>query len=278
MNFVDAVQNPQLIIRKVLGKLRRRNAHIPAYGMREQMHGGVVFEHKRLSFLDDEDMRAMASNSYDIILCDCFRRHLSAGDIVLDVGANIGYISAIAASRVGTSGEVHGFEPLAECFARLEVLSSANPTFRFFFNNAAIGSEKGSVSIGFNSQGDIRNATLVPGKKTSDTRQVPVWRLDDYILERISAPERIRIIKIDVEGFEFPVLKGLERFFSTTGLRPLIVCEIKPWEIQNIGHTMTEFDDYMRKFGYKPYDMVGESRVIDLKTLRDLETVLFRAS
>jgi len=242
------------------------------------MQGGVVFEHKQLSFLDDEDIRAMMTNSYDISLCDCFRRHLSAGDVVLDVGANIGYMSAIAASCVGTSGEVHGFEPLTECFERLQALSRSNPTFRFFFNNVAVGSQKGSMPIGLNPKGDMRNATLVPGKHTSETREVPVWRLDDYIHEHIAAAQRIKLIKIDVEGFEFPVLQGLERFFSATAFRPLIVCEIKPWEVLNLGHTMTDFDAYMKKFNYKPYAMVGESRLIDLKTLQDLDTVLFRAS
>ena len=278
MKLVDAIQNPQLFVRKAVGKLRRTTVRAPDQPIIKQMPGGVVFEHRRLSFLDDGDIRAMMTQSYDIILCDCFRRHLSSGDIVLDAGANIGYMSAIAASCVGPSGEVHGFEPLAECFERLQALSRSNPTFRFFFNNAAVGAQKGSLSIGLNPQGDMRNATLVPGKHTSETREVPVCRLDDYIFEHIAAPERIRIIKIDVEGFEFPVLQGLERFFSTTDLRPLIVCEIKPWEIRNIGYTMKDFDDYMRKFGYKPYDMVGESRVVDLKALEDMDTLLFRAS
>lgn len=277
MNLADVVHNPRLFVKKAFGRLRRRTARIPNHAIVEQMKGGVRFEHKRLSFLDEDDIRAMMTQSYDITLCDCFRKCLSPGRIVLDVGANIGYMSAVAASCVGTSGEVHGFEPLTECFERLQNLSRLNPQFRFFFNNTAIGAHKGSLTIGFNPEGDMRNATLVPGKQAPQTREVPVLRLDNYIAEKIAAPERIGIIKIDVEGFEFSVLQGLERFFATSSFRPLIVCEVKPWEIRNLGYTMREFDSYMKQFGYGTYEMVRETEPVGLAAMQEMETVLFRA-
>jgi FkbM family methyltransferase len=277
MNLADAVQNPQLFMRKAVGRLRRKLARIPEEGAVVQMGGGVRFQLKRLSFLEESDLRAMMTQTYDITLCDCLRKHLSPGMIMLDVGANIGYISAVAASCVGTAGEVHGFEPLMECFERLQELKGLNPQFPLFFHNTAIGAEKGSLAIGFNPDGDMRNATLVPGTKTPQSREVPVWRLDDYIAENIATPERIGFIKIDVEGFEFPVLQGLDRFFAKSNTRPLIVCEIKPWTIQRMGHTMQDFDRMMKQFGYGAYDMVQETKSVDLTALPDMETVLFRA-
>jgi FkbM family methyltransferase len=277
LNLGDAVHNPKLFIKKAVGRLRRRIARVPNHAIVEHMTGGVQFEHKRLSFLDEGDIRAMMTRSYDIALCDCFRRHLSTGGIVLDVGANIGYMSAVAASYLGTSGEVHGFEPLTECYERLQILRGLNPQFRFFFNNTAIGAEEGTLTIGFNPEREIRNATLVPGKHAPQSREVPVSRLDGYIAEKIAAPGRIEIIKIDVEGFEFPVLQGLERFFTTSSLRPLIVCEVKPWEVGNLGYTMQDFDRYMKRFGYRACDMVSEAESVDLPTMQEMATVLFRA-
>jgi FkbM family methyltransferase len=58
-------------------------------------------------------------------------------------GANVGYISAVAASCVGKSGAVHGFEPLPECFARLQTLRGLNPDSPFFFNHVALGERPG---------------------------------------------------------------------------------------------------------------------------------------
>jgi FkbM family methyltransferase len=195
----------------------------------------------------------------------------------LDVGANVGYVSAVAASYAGTTGEVHGFEPLPMCFERLRVLSALNPRYRFIFNNVALGDREDVLPITYDPNGQSRNATLVPGERTGVTVQVPVRRLDDYIRDHVSSPERIKLIKIDVEGFEFPVLRGLERFLAGSSHRPLIVCEIKPWEVERLGFAIGDFDRYMKSFGYDSYDMVSQNRRIDLSKLADMEVVQFRA-
>jgi len=223
-------------------------------------------------------MLAMLTQSYDLILYNVFRRNLSSGDIVLDVGANVGYISAQAASYVGVPGEVHGFEPLKICFDRLQVLSALNPQYRFVFNNVALGAEDEMLPISYDPNGESRNASLVPGKSEAVTQEVPIKRLDDYIHDHIPSPRRITLIKIDVEGLEFFVLKGLERFFAETDCRPLIVCELKPWEVGKLGYTIADFDGYMRKFGYSSYDMVDQEKPLELSKLTDMEGVLFRAS
>jgi FkbM family methyltransferase len=253
---------------------------IPQNAVVEQIGGGVCFEHANLPFLADEDMRAMRTQSYDLSLCDWMRKGLSKGEVVIDVGANVGYISAVAASCVGTTGEVHGFEPLPECFERLETLRRLNPVFKFHFNNVAVGAEDGSLAIAYNPNGEARNASLVP-HKTRDlrvqTKQVPVRRLDEYIAQSIASPEKIRLIKIDVEGFEFSVLRGMERFFSNTSFRPPIICEVKPWEIRNIGFAMTDFEEYISRHRYQTYRLGSEGTPISLAGIPDMETVVFRA-
>lgn len=269
--------NPWIFSRKVVGRLRRRFVKIPRGAVIVNINGTVRFEHQWLSFLDEGDFRAMLTQSYDIFLCEYLRKHLKPGDIVLDAGANVGYISAVAASYVGTSGEVHGFEPLLECYARLERLRDLNPQFHLVFNNVALGESEGFLPIAFNLQGDSRNATLVPGKKAAETRDVPVRRLDDYITRNIKSAERIKIIKIDVEGFEYSLLKGLAGFLAGTACRPTIVCEIKPWELRNLGATLQEFEQFMKQFGYRTYLITREDKPVALSSLTDMEVVVFRA-
>jgi FkbM family methyltransferase len=268
--------DPVLFAKKAAGRLRRRLVRIPDHPTIATINGSVRFEHESLSFLDEGDFRAMLTQSYDIILCEYLKKYLRPGDIVLDVGANVGYISAVAGSCVGISGEVHGFEPLRECFARLVRLRQLNPQIHFVFNNVALGETQGLLPIAFNPQGDSRNATLVPGKVAVETRVVPVQRLDDYISRNISSPQRIRVIKIDVEGFELPVLRGLALFLASTPFRPLIVCEIKPWELRNLGATAGEFDEYMSQFGYRPYVITQDDQPVQLSALTDMEVVVFR--
>lgn len=269
-------RHPVLIGKKAVGRLRRRFAKIPDTAIIGTINGSVRFEHQWLNFLHEDDFRAMLTQSYDIILCEYLRKHLSPGDIVLDVGANVGYLSAVAASYVGTSGEVHGFEPLRECYARLERLRELNPEFNLVFRNVALGEAEGLLPIAFNLQGDSRNASLVSGKEAAESRDVLVWRLDDYIFRSIPTPERIRIIKIDVEGFEYAVLRGLNRFLAGTPNRPWIVCEIKPWEVCNLGTTLSEFEQFMNKYGYRTYLITDEDNPVRLSALTEMEVVVFR--
>jgi FkbM family methyltransferase len=250
---------------------------VPKEAVEKTINGCVRFEHKPLPFLDDDDFRAMLTGSYDIILCDILRDSLSPGDIVIDAGANVGYISAVAASLVGPAGEVHGFEPLRECYERLRVVQALNPRYKFVFNNVALGQTQGSLPISYEPQGGSRNASLVEDSAGSATLRVPVVRLDDYIFRHIPQPERIKFVKIDVEGFEFPVLLGADKFFTQTAGRPLIICAIKPWVLQKCGFTLEDFDLYMKCFGYKSYDSVQRKKSEDLRSLTEMDVLLFRA-
>lgn len=255
-DLVALAKHPLLFLQKAAGRVRRRLTKLPASPVTKPINGIIRFEYKFEPFLDKDDFLAMLTNSYDIILCSFLRKHLRSGDIFLDVGANVGYISAVAASYVGETGEVHSFEPLKECFARLETLAMLNPNMAFKFNNTALGDKPSQLPISYNPNGDSRNATLVPGKNCTARYFVPVERLDEYIQKNIAQTDRIRVIKIDVEGFELPVLKGLERFFVNTASRPLIVCEVKPWELQPLGYTLGEFDGFMKKHGYTARKML----------------------
>jgi FkbM family methyltransferase len=277
MNPILVLRHPVVFAQKAVGRLRRRITPIPQQAVMATIGGKIQFEHKPLPFLNSEDLRAMLTGSYDIILCTYLRQALSPGDCFLDVGGNVGYISATAAACVGPTGEVHAFEPLAECFERLLRLQSLNPRYKFVFNQIALGEKEEILEIAFDPQGESRNASLVPGSQGGTVRQVPVQRLDRYILQNIPTPQRIKVIKIDVEGFELAVLRGLEEFLAQTSCRPAIVCEIKPWVVSQLGYTMQDFDQYLKRYGYRCFDMLDQNRSVDLLSLDDMETLLFRA-
>ncbi len=235
------------------------------------------FEYKLEPYLNIDDFRAMYSGSYDIALTNLLRNELRSGDIFIDVGANVGYVSAVAASLVGRDGGVHSFEPLKPCFSRLEVLVRLNPGYDIVVNNFALGETETVARIAFSLAGDSRNATLVPGTVKAESDTVPVRRLDRYISATIRRPERIRLIKVDVEGFEFPVLLGLSEFFEGTPFRPLIVCEIKPWELPKLNYTVDQFDSYMKRYSYQAFSMVNRWRKVDFAKRAEFQQVLFRA-
>lgn len=77
------------------------------------------------------------------------RRILREGDIFIDVGANIGYFTAIGAALVGKTGEVHSFEPAPFIFSYLKKLALKNPNYKIVPNQCAAGDKIGTFKMSY---------------------------------------------------------------------------------------------------------------------------------
>lgn len=217
----------------------------------------------------------MYFGSYALLVVDAMKRFLRPGDIFIDVGANIGYLSAIAAGLVGSTGQVHAFEPVPEYFEKLERLARANPQYSIVANPSAAGSTPGTSAI-YVTREPGQN-TLVPSYKPeaeiTGTLEIPVVRLDSYIQQK--RIDRIALIKIDAEGYEFPILRGLQNYFETSSHRPVIICEIAPRAYPLTHSALVELAAYMAGFGYAARDLVDASTPIDIRSIEHVEDVLF---
>lgn len=159
----------------------------------------------------------LVKGEFDSAVWQAIERHLRPGAVFLDVGANVGYYSMLAADRVGRSGRVYSFEidprPL-RCLRRnaKECLSQ---------NIAVVETAVGSI-VG---QGVL---VAAPDCGHSQVQQegrgarVPMTSLDHWINEP-GAPGRVDAIKLDIEGGELLALEGARKLIAK--YRPAIVCE-----------------------------------------------------
>ncbi len=248
--------------------------------------GNITFEFDfaNKAFLDSFQhsrpaMHAMRHGSYEPTLRRVMWRHLKLGDTFIDAGANIGYVSAVGASLVGTTGQVHSFEPVPACFRRLQRLAELNPSYNFTLNNYALGAEDGEAVITLG-KGNIGGNSLVPGQispeHTASTCTVPVRRLGDYLNRH--AIERPSLIKIDVEGFEYQVIRGMEDYFASTPYRPPIVCEVGADAAQALGYTLQDVADHMASLGYSAFRLTDTRRTVDLMEIEGYPNILFLAA
>lgn len=265
-------KNPGLFCRMMVAKLAttRRMPPLPA---RKEING-VTFEY---DLADYRGLAPMYFGSYALLVVEAMKRFLGPGGVFIDVGSNIGYLSAIAAGLVGAQGEVHAFEPALPYFERLRRLAQLNPGYNIIVNPCGVGEQAGHAKIYITREAGQN--TVVPAYKSGpeiiDTQDIPVIRLDCYIEQhRI---ERISLIKIDAEGFEFPILKGLQRYFATTGHRPPIVCEIAPRAYPLMGNALSELSDYMKEQGYAAFDLIDASTPVDITEIKHVDDVLFLA-
>ncbi|MFK8046763.1 MAG: FkbM family methyltransferase [Crocinitomicaceae bacterium] len=129
---------------------------------------------------------------------------LKEGDTFVDAGANIGFLSLVAAEKVGKFGAVHAFEPFPSTYEILEKNKNINNYVQIRAYPFALGNETGSKTI-YTENENRGGASLVNHVSDSGTK-IEIRKLDDVKIHTL-----IKVIKIDVEGYEFEVLKGAEK-------------------------------------------------------------------
>lgn len=266
-------RNPALFCRLMLAKLNTARP-MPPLPARKPI-GQVTFE---LDLSDYRGTAPMYFGSYALLVVKAMRRFLLPGGVFLDVGANIGYLSAVAADLVGPRGEVHAFEPVPAYFDRLRRLAALNPNYSIIANPCAVGEISGACTIYV--AREPGQSTLVPAYKARSeivsSLEVPVVRLDSYLATR--GIDRVALIKIDAEGFELPILKGLEGFLTKSDHRPPIICEIAPRAYPLLRRGISELSAFMAKYGYTARDLIDGVTPIDLVAMKHVEDVLFVAA
>jgi len=160
-------------------------------------------------------------------LTDFINSRLTGGEGFLDVGANIGYFSALAVRRVGTSGIVIAVEPSPSVFKLLEETIRLNARgARVRAINAAAGADIGSVPIYSGPSHNIGLTTTVAERGFELECVIPSLPLD-----KLLAPEEIallRVIKVDVEGREPEVLRGMAELVRDSRVDLEVLIELSP--------------------------------------------------
>jgi len=269
------VSNPRLFLHKLIFRLRSLRA-LPKSCVLKRING-ILFE---FDFDYAPVMRKMFYRDYEMETVVAMKKVLRNGDTFIDVGANIGYLSAVGMGLVGKKGQVHSFEPVPEYLQRLRKLAAMNTEYHLVANQCALGEEEGTAPIAVTRLSNIGWNTMVPGFMNNETMKemirVPVGRLDRYIAER--GLGRIALIKIDTEGFEYLVLKGLRHFLERAHDRPIIICEVAPAAYRLLGWRLSELSEYMRMFGYRAFDLIDRHAEIDITTLEETTNVVFKVS
>ena len=137
-------------------------------------------------------------------------------DVVYDIGASSGPYTKRFLSKA-VKGEVHVFEPIPEW---CEALRNIATTDHYFVHQFAVGAvAKGKAAMYVAGAGKNGRASIYPvfGKKSIE---VDVRSLDDFVSETGSVPN---VVKIDVEGYEHEVLKGMKTILGNRALHVVAV-------------------------------------------------------
>lgn len=173
-----------------------------------------------------------------------FLLHFLRGeDLFADVGANAGSYTLLACAAIGARGIA--FEPIPDTFERLvENVRLNGLEERVRCVNAAVGAQDGAIAFSIGS--DTTNHALAPDERTDCMLTVPMTRLDTALREETPA-----LLKIDVEGFETPVIQGAPQVLKRRALHAVIM-ELNESGAR-YGFDEAEILSMMRGYGFGTY-------------------------
>ena len=219
----------------------------PEYQQKASTNHRVLTEiqnFKMYVMTDDMDVgrNIIDLHHYEPHVTNALRDLLKAGDVFLDLGANIGYFSLLAASIVQESGKVISFEPNQH---NLQLLFSSIVENQFknieVYPLAASDSPAILKLTSFGSNGYLE--TAVAGNSNFQFVQSVV------VDELLQHENQIDVIKMDIEGYETLALRGMDKLIRKH--RPTIFTEFSPWHIKH--RCQVEPQDYLRQltqYGY----------------------------
>jgi FkbM family methyltransferase len=167
---------------------------------------------------------------------------LNRDDCFIDIGANSGLMSIFASQCVGNSGKILAFEAHPETHELLQENIQLNHIENIDTFNFALGNETGKATIYDNWNVNRGGASLVIHSENSTGFEVDVKTLDEVIQNDFQP----KMIKIDVEGFEFQVLKGATN--TIKNCKPILIIEFSVSRENQ--YDPFEMIDFIESFGF----------------------------
>jgi FkbM family methyltransferase len=182
---------------------------------------------------------------------------IGPGAIVLDIGANIGWFTMLAARWAGGAGRVYAFEPAPESLAALRRHVELNGlTERVEVIGQAVSELPGEATFyahAFNGENSLsaNHAGRVP---PAETRRVTVTTVDEFCAARGVVPT---LLKIDIEGFELHALRGARRTLSKH--RPSVIVEMHPAKWDDAGESTASAASTLAALNYRVVPLDGQA-------------------
>ncbi len=190
---------------------------------------------------------------------------LSEGDIFIDVGANIGLFSLIASKKVGDKGLVISFEPSPTTFIRLVENVKLNNFNNIELRNIGLSDKADELTFYISQNGHDAWDSFAPRQDDRIEKEIKILSSSlDFELDSINK-SLIKLIKIDVEGWEKFVLLGGKDFFIN--YNPIVMVEFTDENTFNAGYSVHEIYDLMQNWGYVWYCIVNGKLVKEIKKL-----------
>jgi len=214
------------------------------------MKKNVVINSIRMNLdLSEGIQKGMSAGTYEPEQTSWFKQCLKAGDVVVDVGASFGYYTTLGSYLVGSAGMVFAFEPSPVASSVVEEAIVTSNVTNVLLTKAALGNQNAKISLFLPNTSKLHSPSVLPSNNKFIPVKVPVIRLDEF-KPLVSLDRNIKLVKIDVEGYEPNVLDGMSELILS-GKVENIICEFNSgWLKLNSSNPKLLHDKFVG-YGYK---------------------------
>ncbi|NYZ78920.1 FkbM family methyltransferase [Candidatus Micrarchaeota archaeon] len=202
-------------------------------------------------FLDANDTLGLSIfGTHEKTETEFAKKQIKKGDVVLDIGANIGYYTLIFARAVGNKGKVFAFEPDPENFALLEKNVKINRYANVVLVKKAVSSKTGKLKL-YADKNNKTDGRIYDSHDNRSSIDIDAVRLDDYFA---NYKGNVDFIKLDIQGAEWAAVTGMARLLKRNK-KVKIITEFWPAGLKRFG---VEPGDYLKLFvknGFRLYEL-----------------------
>jgi FkbM family methyltransferase len=194
-----------------------------------------------------DQVRGLRDGTRDAYMTEIFERTIDPGMVVLDIGAYMGYFTLLAARRAGRDGTIVSFEPHPRSFQLLRQNVVQNDFGdRVILVQKALAATTG-VRRFFARSVNESESGFTPSQNRLSELEVDCVVADAFLLGRA-----VDVVKIDVEGSELEVLRGMRQTLSGSAGATLFV-EYNPAALRSAGTNPLELLELLDRYGYEAY-------------------------
>ena len=196
-------------------------------------------------YLDPKDSLRLSTRGYhEPYIREIMQQQVRAGDVVVDLGANIGNHTLLLAKLVGKTGRVYAFEPHPHNFALLKKNVEANGYTNVVVEQKAVSDRAAKIKLYLGRTDRTTQHSIIESNYVQEQYvEVETVKLDDYFKGK-----SVNFIKMDIEGAEHYAVLGMKRLLKNP--RITLLTEFTPFYLQKIGIAPEEHIRLLQSMGF----------------------------
>ena len=213
-------------------------------------HGFSIF----LNIENNVD-KAIFFETFERGTINLFKRLVEPGMTIFDIGANIGFYSLVASTKLKNTGKIYAFEPADIPYNQFRKNIEINNLTNVQLMKLGVAEKDGTVSFNICDDDAFNSIGSAPMREVKQTLQIEVVAIDSFCAkENIS---QIDILKMDTEGAEFLILSGGKGVFSSEKA-PIVFCEYNRITAKGYENTLNDYEQLLKDYGYQIFELEGE--------------------